>query len=96
MNNTQAGRSRAASESRTGTYKYDERTKKVVKVSDAIPHVSFDDVSLPPGRDSYYSENLGCFIRSRRHKRDVLRSRGLVEVPDRGAMQSLVKESDDG
>lgn len=80
--------------SKSGIYKYDPVSKKVVKVSDRVPYVSFDDVSLPPGKNSYYSENLGCFINSRRHKRDVLKRQGLMEVPDRGAVASLVKDDD--
>jgi hypothetical protein len=82
--------------SKTGVYKYDPKVDKVVKISDRTPHVTFDDVSLPPRRNSYYSPNLGCEIHSRRHKRDVLRQMGLVEVPDRGAAASLVREDDDG
>lgn len=82
--------------SNTGIYKVDPKTGKVVKISNRIPHVSFDDVSLPPGKDSYYSPNLGCEIRSRRHKRDVLRRQGLIEVPDSGAAASLVRGDNDG
>ncbi len=81
--------------SKTGTYRVSSETGEVEKISDRIPAVSFDSVSLPrEGRDEggYYSENLGCFIRSRRHKRDVLKRKGLAEVADSGSHQEHVRQ----
>ena len=81
--------------SKTGTYRVNPKTGELEKISDRIPAVSFDSVSLGSGEHregGYYSENLGCFIRSRRHKRDVLKSKGLVEVADRGAHREFVRQ----
>lgn len=81
--------------SKTGTYRFNPETDRVEKVSDRIPAVSFDSVSLPrEGRDEggYFSENLGCFIRSRRHKRDVLKRKGLTETADRGSHREFVRQ----
>jgi len=80
--------------SKTGTYRFNPETNRVEKISDRIPAVSFDSVSLPRGEHSqggYYSENLGCFIRSRRHKRDVLKRKGLAEAADRGSHREFVR-----
>lgn len=85
----------SGSGSKTGTYRLNPQTQKMEKISDRIPAVSFDSVSLPAGEHregGYYSENLDCFIRSRRHKRDVLKRMGLAEVADSGSHQEFVKK----
>lgn len=69
--------------SKTGRYVYDKNLDKVVKVSDKVPSCSFDDVVCPTS--GYYSDNLGTFVRSRRHKRDLLKRAGLREVGTDGA-----------
>lgn len=51
---------------------------EVVKVDDKVHPCSFDDVVCPIS--GYYSEQLGTFVRSRRHKRDLLKQSGLREV----------------
>lgn len=64
--------------SKTGRYVYDKELGKVVKVDDKVRHCTFDDVMCPIS--GYYSEHLGTFVRSRRHKRDLLKKEGLREV----------------
>ena len=74
--------------SKTGTYKI--VNGDMVKVSDRIPWVSFDHVSLPKGQ-GYFSRSLGREIRSRRQKRDILARRGLAEVGD-GRSSDFVRQ----
>jgi hypothetical protein len=65
--------------SATGTYKYDPRTQRVVKVSDAIPNVAWRESCVVPS-GGYFSENLGVYFPNRRAKRAYLRDHGLTEV----------------
>ncbi len=71
----------APTESKTGTYAF--RDGKLVKVSNRIPSCTFDDVTCP--NEGYQSEQLGCFVRSRRHKRDILKEKCLAEAGDGSA-----------
>lgn len=62
--------------STTGTYKVVDG--KLVKVSDRVGSRRFLTCTCPPG--GYHSENLGCFVESRTHKRELLDRRGLEET----------------
>jgi hypothetical protein len=74
----------------TGRYKYNKETGKVERVSDLTPNVAgVFDCYCPEG--GYYSEHLGTFIRSRTHKRELLRSKGLAENVS-GKLESLKRE----
>lgn len=68
--------------SNTGTYRVIDG--KVVKVSDRVPGLAYTfDCFVPNG--GYNSENLGCFIDSRRKKREVMRVQGVREAGDGSA-----------
>ena len=62
--------------STTGTYVV--RDGQVVKVSDKVGSRRFLTCTCPSG--GYRSENLECFVESRRHKRELLDERGLEET----------------
>lgn len=61
---------------KTGTYRFVEG--RLVKISDRVRSRRFLTCTCPSG--GYFSENLGCFVRSRIHKRDILNRQGLEEV----------------
>ena len=73
--------------SNTGRYKYDPTSGRVVKVSERIPHISVFDCFCPEG--GYFSENLGSFVRSRTHKRELLESQGLRETNDKLSVREV-------
>lgn len=60
----------------TGTYKV--IGGKLVKVSDRVGSRRFLSCTCPSG--GYRSENLGCFVKSRTHKRELLDRHGLEET----------------
>ena len=73
--------------SMTGTYKYNPESKKLIKVSDAIPNVAVD-CFVPEG--GYHEEHLGSwnekkqvyepyFVKSKKDKQRRMRELGLVE-----------------
>jgi hypothetical protein len=67
--------------SKSGVYKYDPATGEVIRVSDRIPSLK-KPVHWDNGWDhsGYHSEALGCHIRSKDHKRQILEERGLAEA----------------
>jgi hypothetical protein len=75
----------------TGRYKYNKETGELEKISgDSVPHVGgVFDCYCPEG--GYYSEHLGQYVRSRTHKREILRSRGLAENTC-GKLESIKRE----
>jgi len=62
--------------SKTGTYKVVDG--KMTKVSDRVGSRRFLTCTCPSG--GYCSENLGCFVKSRTHKRALLDAQGLEET----------------
>lgn len=70
---------RTLQETKHGTYVWDSVRREFVKVSNRTK--ARMEVSCPEG--GYYSENLGAFVRSRQHKRELLEKRGLRETNDR-------------
>ena len=66
----------------TGTYVFDKKLGRLVKISDKA-HCPPVDVTCPAS--GYYSENLETFVRSRRHKKQLLKERGLAEAYDGSA-----------
>lgn len=65
--------------SKSGTYKVIDG--ELVKVSDKIPRLK-ENVYFPGASDhsGYFSENLNAHIRSKEHKRQVLKQKGAAEV----------------
>lgn len=67
--------------SKTGRYKYDPVTKQMVRISDSTP-------SLPNGvfwkdtwdHSGYYSEGCGVRFKSKQHKRNYLKEKGIAEA----------------
>jgi hypothetical protein len=71
--------------SKTGTYRWDAKLQQMVKVSERIPNTQVFDCFVPDG--GYYSMNLSSrpgpvFVRSRKHKRELMAKRGVVEAND--------------
>jgi hypothetical protein len=64
--------------SKTGTYKYDPKTKTVVKISDRIPKCLPTEATVLRG--PYFDPHLGCEIRSRRQKAEVMKRQEVAEV----------------
>lgn len=67
--------------SNTGTYKMIDG--ELVKVSDRVP--SLKPFVYFPGHGAndhsgYYSEGLGKFVKSKDHKREILKKKGWAEV----------------
>jgi hypothetical protein len=62
-----------------GRYRTNPDTLETRRVGNPVGHYAIDSVSVP---NPYYSQNLGCFISSKRQKRDLLKRRGLVEIGD--------------
>jgi hypothetical protein len=70
---------------KTGTYRWDSKLQKMVKVSGRIPNTQVFDCFVPDG--GYYSMNLSnrpgpVFVESRKHKRRLMEKRGVVEAND--------------
>lgn len=63
-------------ESKTGTYKMVDG--KLTKISDKIPNMNFVGLSCPKG--GFHSENLGGFVKSRKHKLALMNQRGVREA----------------
>lgn len=62
----------------TKTGRYVMRNGKVMKISNKVGSRRFLTCSCPSG--GYHSENLGCFVESRTHKRELLDQKGLEET----------------
>lgn len=63
-----------------GVYKYNPETKQVEKVSDRTHKKS--DVFFPRDCDhsGHFFENLNTHVRSKEHKREVMKKMGVAEL----------------
>lgn len=65
---------------KTGTYIFDERLNRVVKVSDEIPSVPAP-VWFPKSGVGYFDKPLQTRFESNTQKRNYLKEKGLKELP---------------